>query len=263
MGYLSEGWNELLRAILAKREAEALIPCSAVTPEPDAAALAKARERWRRLHVHIDKGSEFGAQMRWSEARDEFLAAARSPLFNLNDLICFRDEVPARITAAVLAAKDEDAYRELRAKWLAWCKSTDEILIPVDIIEACFVPRAPGAATDAELLSCIFPYKPKEFNSYLGTVLLAFRSGNFERVLQLRAPKPNEEAKGAIAEIFRAMALAKTGHLEEGTKLLKELDKTMAPHLEHYEGDLWWDIVFCQTALSEAHSMFAQLTSAR
>jgi hypothetical protein len=31
----------------------------------------------------------------------------------------------------------------------------------------------------------------------------------------------------------------------------------MAPYFEHYEGDVWWDIVFAKTALDEAHSMFA------
>jgi hypothetical protein len=69
--------------------------------------------------------------------------------------------------------------------------------------------------------------------------------------------------KRATAQVFRAMALAKTGHLDEGSRLLQELDKKMAPYFEHYEGDLWWDIVFAKIALDEAHSMFTQLASAK
>jgi serine/threonine protein kinase len=270
MAYLGEDWNELVMAILAKREAEALIPCSVLTPEPDAAALAEARKRWRPLEIHLDKGLEFGAQMRWAEARDELLAVARSPLFNLNDLLVYQYEVPARITAAVLAAKDENAYLELRAKWLAWCHSADASLIPVDIIEACFVPTGPEAASDAQLLYHVFPYNPKHFNSYLATMLLAFRARDFERVLKLRSPSPDEDgsiryrhAKRATAEAFRAMALAKTGHIDEGSRLLQELDKEMAPCFEHDNGDDWREIVFCQTALSEAHSLFAELAAAK
>lgn len=55
------------------------------------------------------------------------------------------------------------------------------------------------------------------------------------------------------------MALAKTGHVSEGKQLLQQIEKTMAPYLEHCEGDLWWDVVFGKIALDEAHMMFAQL----
>jgi hypothetical protein len=37
----------------------------------------------------------------------------------------------------------------------------------------------------------------------------------------------------------------------------------MAPYFEHYEGDLWWDIVFCKIALDEAHSMLSEMASVR
>jgi len=62
--------------------------------------------------------------------------------------------------------------------------------------------------------------------------------------------------KVATAQLFRAMALAKTGRLSDGKDLLHQAEKTLAPHLEHYDGDLWWDIVFAKIALDEAHSLF-------
>lgn len=67
--------------------------------------------------------------------------------------------------------------------------------------------------------------------------------------------------KVATGELFRVMPLAKTGHLSDGKDLLHQVEKTLAPYLEHYDGDLWWDVVFANIALDEAHTMFSQVAS--
>jgi serine/threonine protein kinase len=263
-GYLFEFWHELTRAVLAQREAEALIPICNGMPEVNSNILAQARNQWRPIKRHIDKGTELGAQRRWAEALDEFMAPLRSPQFNLSDVVVFDYEVPARIAAASLASNDSEAYLEIRRRWLDWGKGVKDS-IPADLITACFLPPSPGQATEVEQFSSTFHYEPTKFNSFLATTVLAFRTGRFERVLELKAPSPSEDAsiaqrrvKVATAQLFRAMALAKTGHLSQGQDLLHQVEKTLAPYLEHYDGDLWWDIVFGKIALDEAHSLFVQ-----
>jgi serine/threonine protein kinase/tetratricopeptide (TPR) repeat protein len=262
-GYLFEYWHELTRAILAQREAEALIPICNAMPEVNSNILAQARDQWRPIKRHIDKGTELGARRRWAEARDEFMAAVRSPQFDLSDIVVYDVEVPARIAAASLASNDSGAYREIRRRWLDWGKGIKDVR--ADLITACFLPPSPGQDTEAEHFSSTFRHDPTGYDSFLATTLLAFRTGRFERVLALKVPSPPEDAsiaqwrvKIATAQLFRAMALGKTGHLSEGQDLLHQLEKTLAPYVEHYDGDFWWDIVFAKIALAEAHFLFVQ-----
>jgi len=260
-GYLWQGWHELTRAILAQREAETLIPTCDRMLEVNSNILARAREQWRPLKQHVDQGTEQGAQRRWAEARDEFMAVVRSPQFDLSDVVAYDIEVPARCAAAALACNDSTAYQEIRGRWLDWGKDFKDI--PCDLITACFLPRSSDDTTEAESILRTLPYYSTQFDSFLATTLLAFRTGHFDRVLELRPPTEKEDGsivqrrvKVATAQLFRAMALAKTGRLSDGKDLLHQAEKTLAPHLEHYDGDLWWDIVFAKIALDEAHSLF-------
>jgi serine/threonine protein kinase len=266
-GYLDERWPELLRAILAQREAHALILGAEPIQEPDSDALAKARQQCRPIKQRLILGSQLAAQKRWTEARDEFRAAVASPQFSLDAVVDFEYEILGRIAGSFLASKDRAGYESLRRDWIEWSKKSGDIL--PDMVRTCYVPAPADSAPEAESFLRKLREEPRDFDNYLARVLLAFRAGDFQRVLKFRAPRADEDpyisirpAKVTTAELFRSMALVKTGRASEGLQLVQECEKKIAPYPEDY-GDLWWDTLFCKIALNQAHEMFAQLTAAR
>ena len=60
-----------------------------------------------------------------------------------------------------------------------------------------------------------------------------------------------------LARTFRAMALAKSGKVEEGRRELHQAETELGDHVKTLTGDSWWDLALCQAALDEAHRLFA------
>jgi eukaryotic-like serine/threonine-protein kinase len=268
-GQLGLNWSFYAHAVAARAEAERLILGREVSKCIDSRGLEEARRQWEPVRQHFTQGDRLAGQQRWSEARNEYIAATKEPGFTWEAAESAHAEGGSRLATRVgitfLLAKDsashEQLYRPLLARWeeypdpitgwhlLRACLAgelnpTNELTGQADRWVQMIADKPAGVAAEAVGL--------------LHT-MAAYRSGRYqEAAVAAKSAQGGRLSVRNAAQIVRAMALAKLGRWEDGKTDLQQAESNLAKPLKNLTGDLWWDLAMCQLLLDEAHRLFGE-----
>jgi hypothetical protein len=95
----------------------------------------------------------------------------------------------------------------------------------------------------------------------LARAMAAYRLGRYEEAIALSelASRSTQLATRCAGQIIRAIALARSGRLVEGSKELRQSEEQLAPNLTTLPPLFWTDLALCRLALDEAHKLFADI----
>jgi tetratricopeptide (TPR) repeat protein len=257
---LSESWDGYGRIATVRAEAERLILGRTVSPPLDAAWLESARKQWEPVRRHLAQVECLVHQRKWAEARDEYVAAMREPVFDWGSADL---EFPQKIGISFLLAGDRQNFEQFCREWFSRLEKNPEPGDAYSLVRTCLAGE-PDVTTDLGQLALKWSDKVPLAWGAPGVVswvraMIAYRSGQYEDTIKHAKVAETSTQLGMrnAARLFHAMALAKSGRQEEGKKELAQAEVQLHGPLTSMTGDAHWeDLGLCQLALDEAHRLF-------
>jgi serine/threonine protein kinase len=270
-------WARYGWVALAREEAAKFVPGWPISPPLAGSAFQALGQQWEPVREHLKAAGQLASGQKWGQAREEYLAALRQPVFGWESALNRDCNLTAEIGISLLLAKDVAGYHELLKQWREFASRFPgpgwEPYLPLGCFLHELEPNSPMREqavhwqVDPALLLARNQWTVRAF---LAQTMIAYRTGQFERVLELPVPEfaPSgigivsnlmDPAKRGAAQVYRALALAKLGRVAEGRAQLQEAETALSPYLQTFVADNWCDLGLCQLALSEAQRAFAQL----
>ncbi len=260
-GDLGGAWPSYGLAATARGEAERLILGQEVSPRLDAGLLESSRRQWEPYRHHVLQAEDLAGQRKWPEARAEYLAALREPVFTWEAAEDGDGQLAQRMGIVFLLAGDHAGAEQLCRDWLERLRQRPDPLATYLAVRLCLAGEHDATSEWGQLAfkaAADMAADPRA----MGWVraMMAYRLGHYQEAIQnATATEASERlAIRTCPQIFRAMALAKSGELAEGRKCLAQTEAQLGGHLATMTGDVWWDLGLCQLAIDEAHRLFAE-----
>jgi hypothetical protein len=270
-------WTRYGFVALAREEAAKSVPGWPISPPLAGSDFQALGRQWEPVREHLKAAWQLASAQKWGKAREEYLAALRHPVFDWESALNRDCNLTAEIGVSLLLAKDVAGYDGLLKQWREFASRFPgpgwEPYLPLGCLLRELEPNAPMPEqavhwqVDPALLLARNQWTVRAF---LSQTMIAYRTGQLERVLELPVPEfvPSgigivsnlmDPAKRAAAQVYRALALARLGRVAEGRAQLQEAETALKPYLATFVADNWCDLGLCQLALSEAQRSFAQL----
>jgi hypothetical protein len=263
-GDLGKNWHEYGRVAAVRAEAERLIFGREVSPRIDAAGLESARKQWEPVRRHLNQVASLAGHRKWSEARDECLAAMREPVFDWDAAANSDKDLAPKIGITFLLAGDLQNHEQLCRRLFKRLEEFTDPGMGGPVLTA-YLAREASVANElgqtAAKWEQAFKHDSAGNNAEWASLIramAAYRSARYQEAIEesKAAEKSKWLAPRAAAQIFRAMALGKLGRVDEGKQELRQAEAHLGQHLANMTGDSWWDLGLCQLALDEAHRLF-------
>jgi tetratricopeptide (TPR) repeat protein len=265
-GKLGDSWHEYGRVAIIRAEAECLILGHEISPILGAQWFEQAREQWTPVRRHLNEADRLAGRGKWTDARDEYLAAIEEPEFDWETADSCHWNLANKIGFTFLRAKDRTAHEQLCRRLFARLDHFPDGDLAATVAKMylasglCLTNDLGRKALHAAETMKDDPGNfPPEFLDVV-TVMAAYRTGRYHEAID-RA-KNIETANGLAlsneARLYHAMGLARLGRVEEGKKELAQAEKNLGKSLARLTGDYWWELARCQLALDEAHRLFGE-----
>jgi hypothetical protein len=188
----------------------------------------------------------------------------REPVFSWGTAENCENSLASRIGITFLAASDFDSYRRLCRGFFDELESYGDARRSCPILEA-YLAQDSDIASDLRQKAlrwsgALAPRSGVAAETVdLIQTMAAYRSAKYEEAIKkaVAAEKSKWLATHCAAQIFRAMALGRSGRLDEGKQELAQAEAHLGQHLKTLTGDSWWDLGLCQLSLDEAHRLFS------
>lgn len=264
-GRLGDRWHEYGRVAVIRAEAERLIFGHEVSPQINSVSLRSARQSWEPVDRHLLEGDRLVELKKWPEARNEYLAATREPVFEWESARLANWALPSRVGMALLLAKDRTNHAE-------FCRQLFSRLEEYPSLDEAYTSLLIYLSTENHDLDDLLPkalqwsraleQEPDGSSEEIALVraMVAFRNGRFQEAIDMSkvAKRSASLAIRAGTQIYRAMALGKSGRPELGRKELAEAEAVLGEHLESMRGGVWWYFAMCRMACEEAHLVLGE-----